>query len=290
MFKTVGFRLVTMVGALAVFGAVDVQAQLTPKLDVPFVPTPQETVDRMLSMADIRPDDFLIDLGSGDGRIVITAAQRFGTRGLGIDIDPDRIQESLANASAAGVSHLVEFRNQDLFETDFSRATVLTMYLLPEVNIKLRPRILSELRPGTRVVSHAFDMDDWKPDAETTGPGGGDVFMWIVPARAAGDWNVRVSLPDGGARTYRLELTQNYQELRGTARSSDRNMPVTGRLAGEQIELTIRDRINDRPVTSRVRGRVEGDTITGVMRNDGSSASGTSAPGEMVWQARRISG
>lgn len=289
MSKTVGSRLVTMVGVLAVFGIADVQAQLAPKLDVPFVPTPQETVDRMLSMADVRPDDFLIDLGSGDGRIVITAARRFGTRGLGIDIDPQRIQESVANAKAAGVSHLVEFRNQDLFETDFSQATVLTMYLLPEVNIKLRPRILSELRPGTRVVSHAFDMDDWKPDAGTT-VRGADVFMWIVPAKAAGHWNVRVALPDGGERTYRLELTQNYQELRGTARGADQAMEVTGRLAGDRIELTILDRINGQPITSRISGRVNGDTITGVMRNDGSSASGTSAPAEMAWQAKRVSG
>lgn len=150
------------------------------QLNVPYVPTPQAVVDKMLEIANVTRADYVIDLGSGDGRIPITAAKRFGSKAMGVDIDPIRIQEAKANAVNARVTDKVEFKQQDLFKTDISKATVLTMYLLPRVNMELRPRILSELKPGTRVVSHSFDMGDWKPD-KTVKVDGRTIHFWIVP-------------------------------------------------------------------------------------------------------------
>ncbi|WP_375513339.1 SAM-dependent methyltransferase [uncultured Nostoc sp.] len=150
--------------------------------DVPYVPTPQPVVDAMLQVAKVGKNDLLYDLGSGDGRIVNTAAQKYGTRGVGIDISPERIKEANENAKKAGVTDRVKFVQQDLFKTDFSEATVVTLYLLPEVNAKLRPKLLSELKPGSRIVSHAFDMGDWKPDQKLN-VGGKTVYYWVVPEK-----------------------------------------------------------------------------------------------------------
>ncbi|MBG1269674.1 class I SAM-dependent methyltransferase [Nostoc sp. WHI] len=148
--------------------------------DVPYVPTPQPVVDAMLKVAKVGKNDVLYDLGSGDGRIVNTAAQKFGTRGVGIDINPERIEEANENAKKAGVTDRVRFVQQDLFKTDFSEATVVTLYLLPEINLQLRPKLLKELKPGTRIVSHAFDMGDWKPQ-QTLNVEGKTVYYWVVP-------------------------------------------------------------------------------------------------------------
>ena len=153
----------------------------TASLDVPFVATPQQVVDKMLEMANVTGDDYVIDLGSGDGRIPITAAKRYGADAMGVDLDPNRIKQAKENAKKAGVDGKVEFKHQDLFDTDISKATVLTMYLLPKVNMRLRPRILSELKPGTRVVSHSFDMGDWKPE-RTEKVDGRTIYFWTVPA------------------------------------------------------------------------------------------------------------
>ncbi|WGV28630.1 SAM-dependent methyltransferase [Halotia branconii] len=150
--------------------------------DVPYVPTPQPVVDAMLEVAKVGKNDVLYDLGSGDGRIVNTAAQKYGTRGVGIDIDPERVQEANANAQKAGVTDRVQFVQQDLFNTDFSEATVVTLYLLPEINLKLRPKLLRELKPGTRIVSHSFDMGDWKPEKTLT-VDGRQVYYWVVPEK-----------------------------------------------------------------------------------------------------------
>jgi ribosomal protein L11 methylase PrmA len=153
--------------------------------DVIYVPTPQELVEDMLRLADVRKGDVLYDLGSGDGRIAITAAKKYGVRAVGIDIDPERVLESLENARKAGVTKLVEFRNEDLFKSDFHEATVVTLYLLPDLNLKLRPRLLAELKPGTRIVSHAFDMGDWKPDKKLES-NGRVVYFWVIPEPAKG--------------------------------------------------------------------------------------------------------
>lgn len=147
--------------------------------DVPYVPTPDKVVDKMLDMAKVGKRDIVYDLGSGDGRIVIAAALR-GARAVGVDIDPQRIDESVANAEAAEVTERVQFVNGDLFDVDLSQATVVTLYLLPDVNMRLRPKLLDELKPGTRVVSHSFDMGDWKP-SKTATVGGSRVYYWTVP-------------------------------------------------------------------------------------------------------------
>ena len=151
--------------------------------DVHFVPTPQEVVDEMLKMAEVKKGDVIYDLGSGDGRIVITAAKKFGTRGVGIDIDPQRIKEAEQNAQAAGVANLVKFRNEDLFTAKISEATVVTLYLLDTLNEKLRPKLWRELKPGTRIVSHAFRMGDWPPE-KTANVNGRQVYFWRVPAKS----------------------------------------------------------------------------------------------------------
>ena len=148
--------------------------------DVPFVPTPERVVAKMLELAKVGPGDVVYDLGSGDGRIVITAAKKHGARGVGIDIDPERVREARDNAKRAGVADRVEFREGDLFKASISEATVVTIYLLSGINMKLRPKLLAELKPGTRIVSHAFDMGDWKP-VETHKVGTSTVHYWVVP-------------------------------------------------------------------------------------------------------------
>jgi SAM-dependent methyltransferase len=175
-------RRVLLIGFLSAFLAASQTAQ---SRDAPYVPTPEEVVEAMLEVAKVGADDVLYDLGSGDGRIVIAAAKTYGTRGVGVDIDPDRIKEANKNAREAGVSDKVKFLEQDLFKTDISEATVVTLYLLPEVNLKLRPKLLKELRPGTRVVSHSFDMGDWPPDKKVN-IGSRTVYFWVIPPSAKG--------------------------------------------------------------------------------------------------------
>jgi protein-L-isoaspartate O-methyltransferase len=154
------------------------------KRDVPYVPTPESVVAEMLKLAAVTKDDVVCDLGCGDGRIVVTAAKAHGARGVGVDIDPQRIKESNYNAQKAGVTDRVKFIQQDLFTVDLKDATVVTLYLLPEINRRLQPKLLRELRPGARVVSHAFDMGDWKPE-KTVKVDGRTVYFWTIPARAA---------------------------------------------------------------------------------------------------------
>ncbi len=177
-------RTVTLCVALVIASAAPAgtQAPVLRRPDVIFVPTPEDVVDAMLEVAHVTGNDIVYDLGSGDGRIPITAARKYGARGVGIDIDPQRIQEANANAQAAGVTHKVRFFNQDLFATDISEASVVTLYLLPELNLKLMPKLLKELKPGTRVVSHAFDMGDWKPE-QTLDVNGRAVYYWTIPER-----------------------------------------------------------------------------------------------------------
>jgi SAM-dependent methyltransferase len=161
------------------------RAQDHPIPEVPYVPTPEKVVEEMLRLANVGKGDVVYDLGCGDGRIVITAALKYGARGVGVDIDPERIKESNENARKAGVADRVKFLQQDLFETDFREATVVTLYLLPDVNLRLRPKLLRELKPGTRIVSHAFDMGDWKPEKVVKVPGEDrerTIYFWVTPA------------------------------------------------------------------------------------------------------------
>ena len=227
--------------------------------DVIWVPTPQGLVDKMLDMAKVTAADYVIDLGSGDGRTVISAAKR-GARALGIEYNPDMVELSNRNAEKAGVADKAKFIKADIFETDFTQATVITMYLLPTLNLKLRPKILA-MKPGTRVVSHAFTMDDWQPD-QTDSFDGRTAYMWIVPAKAEGIWQ----LAHGGE----LSLVQNFQMLTGTLRIGyDTAMITNGRMRGDQITFTA--------AGSDYSGRLLGNTIEGTVKG---TSSGT-------WSATR---
>ncbi len=223
------------------------------KLDVVYVPTPHEVVDRMMEMGKVSKGDFVIDLGSGDGRIAIAAAKR-GARAFGVDINPERVNEANENAKREGVVDQVEFRVQNLYDTDFSKADVLTMYLLEEINLKLRPKILSDLRPGTRVVSHAFHMGDWNPDEEGT-VNARKVFHWIVPAKVEGRWQVAA-----GNKGFTLNSTQTFQRIGGTADIAGQSVPVQqATLRGDEISFAVE--MDGRPLT--FRGKVNGNAIEG---------------------------
>jgi SAM-dependent methyltransferase len=199
--------------------------------DVVWVPTPQALVDRMLDMAKVTKDDFVMDLGSGDGRTVITAAKR-GARAMGIEYNPDMVELSKRNAERAGMTGRATFVKADLFETDFSRATVLTMFLLPEINLRLRPKILN-LKPGTRVVANSFTMGEWQPDETQTVENGCTswctALLWIVPAKVAGAH----PLPGGGDVT----LKQNFQMLSGSVRADGKTSALEGRVRGDNVEF-----------------------------------------------------
>ncbi len=252
--------------------------------DVPYVPTPPVVVEEMLRLAQVGAQDFVMDLGSGDGRVVIAAVRKFGARGVGVDLDPDRIAESVYNASLQGVSERTDFRREDLFKFDFSQATVVTMYLLPSVNIRLRSRLLKELKPGTRIVSHDFDMEDWRPDQKSTVRK--NVFLWIVPAQVAGRWRVSVALP-AGARDYQLEFKQKYQEIDGLARYGDKKIAGlwNAGLRGDRVNFVIVD--DSGPVETNLYfdGRVSGDVIEGVIRR-GVGGDET----QIKWRAVRVAG
>jgi ubiquinone/menaquinone biosynthesis C-methylase UbiE len=155
-------------------------AQSTPHLDVPYVPSPNPVVEGMLKLAGVKSGDTVYDLGCGDGRIVITAAKTYGAKGVGVDINPERIEEARANAKSAKVEDKVKFEENDLFKANIANATVVTLYLLPDVNVRLKPKLLKELKPGTRIVSHSFDMGDWKPEKDELIEGR-HIYMWTVP-------------------------------------------------------------------------------------------------------------
>jgi SAM-dependent methyltransferase len=242
-------------------------AAARPSLDVHYVPTPHEVVNRMLEIAEVQPDDYVVDLGSGDGRIVIAAVRDFDARkALGIDLDPQRVSEALGNAQEAGVSDRATFEQGNLFEKDFSDATVLTMYLLQSINVRVRPIILERMAPGTRVVSHAFDMGDWEADQHEV-LDGRNIYLWIVPARVEGRWQLNV--PDG--KEIIVSLTQNYQQIEGSAIVDGAPTALTdSSVHGDELRFTIG--------SERYVGKVEGDTVTPVQNSDATQD----------WHARRL--
>jgi len=236
-------------------------------LDVPYVPTHEDVVAEMLNMAGVREDDVVYDLGCGDGRIVITAAKEKGARGVGVDIDPERIRESKRNAKEMKVDDRVRFTQQDLFKTDFSEATVVTLYLLPRVNLQLRPKLLNELKPGTRIVSHDFDMDDWRPD-QYAEVGNAQVYYWVVPANVNGSWYWHET---NGARKeyYTLKLHQRFQEVTGTLTMGGSSMPVNdARLDGEHLQFTVIQEASGKTVPLHFDGTVKGNTIEGSLKRE----------------------
>lgn len=242
---------------------------------VPYIQTPMEIVERMLRMAEVRKDDYLIDLGSGDGRIVIEAAKR-GARGLGVDLDPQLIAEATENAARAGVGDRARFEKMDLFDTDLSAATVVSMYLLPEFNAKLLPRLL-RLKPGTRIVSHDGGIGAWPPDEtlemrtpeKPVGIGGSSkVELWIVPADAAGNWSSDLGA-HGGA--WRFKVAQNFQVLDIEAAAGDVTLAVrNSRLRGDEIKIVVAGRVGSRFARHYFVGRLSGGRIAGqVIVSDG---------------------
>ena len=236
----------------------------------PYVVTDYEVVDAMLALAEVRPDDDVIDLGSGDGRILIAAARSHGAHGLGVEIDPARIREATANARAARVADRVQFRQQDLFETPLRDADVVTLYLTREVNLRLRPRILAEMRPGARVVSHDYDMGDWRADQRQR-IGSATIYLWVVPARVAGRWTLTAS-----GQTATLELQQRYQRLDGQVVAGGTGRIEQGVVNGDRIRF-VADLGEGRRA---FEGRVDGDRIAPQQPGAGSGG----------WQAVRAPG
>ena len=239
---------------------------------VPYIQTPQAVVEKMLDLAGVGPDDFLIDLGSGDGRIVITAAQKRGARGFGVELDTSLVESSNEAARKAGVADRARFFARDLFDTDIGEASVLTMYLLPEVNLLLRPRLLAQLKPGTRVVSHDWDMGEWRPDARAVLEGlakpvmpikASTVYLWIVPARVAGSWSLQVE-GAGAEEAMEVEFAQRFQEISGVARRTrGRSMLQSANLRGPEIRFAIIDETRRPSEPLHFFGRVFGDTMEG---------------------------
>lgn len=223
--------------AAAVLIAVTASAQDAPRrpnLDVPYVPTRPVVVDAMLQAGEVGPKDFLIDLGSGDGRIPVTAAKRFGTTGVGVDLNPERIKEARANAANSKVEGKVTFIEGDLFKADLSKATVITLYLLPNVNLKLRPSLL-DLKPGTRIVSHDFDMGDW-PSEQTREVQGSTVYRWTVPAKVDGAWIVTPA----SKRRIEVAFKQSYSKLEGTATVDGKATALQAtRIKGAAVDFTV---------------------------------------------------
>lgn len=248
------------------------------KPDIHYVPTPPELVEVMLDMAKAGKDDIVYDLGSGDGRLVITAAKKYRARGTGIDIDPERIREARENAKKAGVEDKVRFVEQDLFQSDFHDATVVTLYLLNELNLRLRPRILAQIKPGTRVVSHAFTMGEWEPDAQKTIEIRGesyDAYYWVVPANISGRW--KVTDDQSGQVPQNVTVEQKFQKI--AVRLGDAGEVLgEGKVHGATFTLAMN---KDASGESKMFfGKIEGDIIEAT--NPGSE--------EHHWRARRESG
>jgi hypothetical protein len=283
--RRIVLALAAMPLARGVGAAEDVDAKRT---GGPYVPTPQVVVDEMLRIGKVGAGDYLVDLGSGDGIIVLTAATRLkARRGFGVDIDPELVKLANAEAKKRGVADRVSFHVQDVFKADISKATVVTLYLLPGMMVNLRPKILAELKPGTRVVSHDYHFDDWMPEDQyswdvpekekVNGVPRATVYLWLVPARVAGRWQVRLAPPAEIA--YELDLRQTYQNFDGSVTGSGvKGARLTqSRLAGEEISFAFASG-GDRHL---FRGRVAGETMEGMVRLGGGK-------GTVKWTATRV--
>lgn len=242
----------------------------------PFVVTPERDVERMMRLADVGPGDYLIDLGSGDGRIVIAAAER-GAMGQGIELDANLIRESWLRAEGAGVRDRVGFIHQDLFEADLSRATVVTMYLMPDVMMRLRPLLLDQLAAGTRVISNSFTLGDWEPERHIAADVSGGLLLWIVPAKVSGRWSLTI---DGNPEAMMLGIEQHFQEIEPMLEARDRGFLMEDvRLHADRIDFHAVHRLG----SYRFSGRVEDDVMRGYVHvYDGDEAT------VRRWEARRL--
>lgn len=256
-----------------------------PMFDVPFVPTPYVVIDEMLRLARVTDQDFVMDLGSGDGRVLITAAKKFGARGIGVELDEQLVWQSEAAAEEAKVADRVRFLQQDLFKTDLRQATVITMYLLPGVMKKLQPVLLG-LKPGTRLVSHDFTLGDWKPDVTTQIRK--NTFLWIVPAKVAGRWQMTLALPgDEALQPVTLELRQTFQQVDGFARIGERQVQIwEPQLSGDRLSFVmVDDRDRDSEASLYFEGRVSDGVISGSIRRGVGRAQSV-----QPWRAARVAG
>lgn len=259
--------------------------------DVVYVPTPQVVVDEMLRMTKIGPRDFIIDLGSGDGRMVITAAKNFGARGFGVDLSDDLLRESNGRALGEGVADRARFIKENLFETDLTKATVITTYLLPSMNEKLRPKILN-LKPGTRVAAHDYHMGDWQPDEQKElivpekkvgNAGRSFVYLWIVPAKVGGKWQAQIKSP-AGAAGIDLDFAQRFQKLDGSATSGTQKIAlVAPKIDADQLSFSFFTKPGDTSTRHQFAGTVKGDTIEGTVKvGDGATQQ------QLPWSAKVV--
>ncbi|HEX2869333.1 MAG TPA: methyltransferase domain-containing protein [Ignavibacteriales bacterium] len=223
---------------------------------VPYVPTPYDVVEGMLKLANVTENDVVYDLGCGDGRIVVTAASKYGAHGLGVDNNPVRVKESRENAEQNGVKDRVQILEQNLFKTDLSKATVVTLYLLSDINIKLRPKLFDELRPGTRVVSNSFDMDEWQPDQMNL-VSGRTLYMWKIPANTSGRWEWII--PNGSSNEhYVLTMNQKFQKVSGTLDIGKETYQIMNpRLDGDTLEFSILRNNGDKQIKHTFKGKVK---------------------------------
>lgn len=251
-------------------------AREKPRLDVPYEPSPTEVVEEMVKLAGVTKDDIVYDLGCGDGRIVLAAAKKTGCTAVGIDLDSRRIKESKANALKEGLSGRVSFYEQDLFDSDLSKATVVMLFLYPDVNLKLRPKLLNELKPGTRVVSHSHTMGDWAPD-KSARVNWRNLYFWVIPARVEGIWHWEADLGNG-PEAFTMELIQTYQRFSGSVNSRQEKKGIKkGRLNGEEIAFNT----GNSRTGLHFKGIVNEDSITGTIRKD----SGEDIPWKAVRKA-----
>jgi ubiquinone/menaquinone biosynthesis C-methylase UbiE len=245
--------IISAVIALSVLTLTHANAQ---KPDVAYVATPDSVVEKMLDVAKVGPGDYLIDLGCGDGRINIAAAKR-GAFGHGVDLDPELIKLANGNARKQGVNDKVFFLQENIYETNFSRATVIAMYLFPDINIKLRPKFLEILEPGTRIVSHDFGMDDWKPDIKIGRMESHAVLLWIVPAKAQGSWKWQ-----SGDAEFTMSIKQKFQQIEAEVLADGAILEVkSSTLTGKDIRLICLDKLNQKEFV--FSGQVEGNKISG---------------------------
>jgi SAM-dependent methyltransferase len=254
-------------------------------LDVPYVPTRPEVVAKMLDMAHVGKGDVLYDLGCGAGRIVITAAKLYGTHGIGIDINPERIKECNENAKKEGVTSVVRFLQQDLFQTDFHEASVVMLYLLSSVNLRLRPILFAQLRPGSRVVSHDFSMDTWKPDESAVVEENGrthEVYFWVIPANVSGSWGW--SWSEGGELVpCRLDLDQHFQVISGRLIIGGQAFAlINPTVVGDQVEFSVDREEGGKERRVVLTGRVVRGTMEGTV-----AVQGAGKPSQKPWKAER---
>ena len=251
----------------------------TAEVPTPYLPSTQVAVEEMLRLADVRPADLVVDLGSGDGRIPITAAKEFGARGFGVDIDAKLVAEANENARKAGVAQRVRFVQQDVFESDIREANVVTLYLLTGLVNRLKPKLMKELRPGTRIVAHDFGFKDWTPDRTVTISK--NYFLYIVPAQVAGNWRLEASIGDA-QYTYDIDMQQDHQKIRGGARSGGGSgfLPLfEPRLEGDTIRFVLVDDGHAHHFEGRVRGSLmEGTVRSGIGRSET----------KRTWRAERV--